>query len=148
MGLQLGGAEVVLLVGLILNAALFDVFRVLPGYNSPQQVHITQGDHEGKGVIGVQDEPGSSTVLYWSENGKHKYLAKGEVLTYKFYNYTSGYIHHCTINYLKVGSTGTMRQFWFRSPPKVGPDVPYTFGLIDGIHGAGLLREVLLINLG
>lgn len=28
-----------------------DVFRVPPGYNVPQQVHITQGDNEGKRVI-------------------------------------------------------------------------------------------------
>lgn len=47
-------------------------------------------------------EPGSSTVLYWSENSKHKNKAKGRFVTYKFYNYTSGYIHHCNIKKLKV----------------------------------------------
>lgn len=52
-----------------------DVFAVPPGYNSPQQVHITQGDHEGKGVIiswVTPDEPGSSEVIYWAENSELK----------------------------------------------------------------------------
>lgn len=69
------------------------------------KVHITQGDHVGKAVIVswvTDDEPGSSTVLYWSENSKQKKMAEGKVKTYKFYNYTSGYIHHCTIRNLEV----------------------------------------------
>ncbi|KAF8377893.1 hypothetical protein HHK36_031281 [Tetracentron sinense] len=121
-----------------------DVFRVPPGYNAPQQVHITQGDHEGKGVIiswVTPNEPGSKTVLYWSENCKQKNRAEGKIVTYKFYNYTSGYIHHCTIKNLKfdtkyyyeVGIGHTPRQFWFITPPGVGPDVPYTFGLIGDL---------------
>uniref|UniRef100_A0A5B6ZX04 Purple acid phosphatase n=1 Tax=Davidia involucrata TaxID=16924 RepID=A0A5B6ZX04_DAVIN len=121
-----------------------DVFRVPPGYNAPQQVHITQGDHVGKGVIVswvTMNEPGSDTVVYWSENSKHKNKAKGTVVTYKFYNYTSGYIHHCTIKNLKfntkyyyeVGIGHTTRTFWFITPPEVGPDVPYTFGLIGDL---------------
>ncbi|OVA08699.1 Phosphoesterase domain [Macleaya cordata] len=121
-----------------------DVFSVPPGYNAPQQVHITQGDHEGKGVIiswVTQDEPGSNKVLYWSENSKHKFHAKGKMVTYRFYNYTPGFIHHCTINdlefdtkyYYEVGLDHTPRRFWFRTPPRVGPDVPYTFGLIGDL---------------
>ncbi|PIA27162.1 hypothetical protein AQUCO_08300098v1 [Aquilegia coerulea] len=121
-----------------------DVFRVPSGYNAPQQVHITQGDLEGKGVIiswVTQEEPGSNTVLYWSKHDKQKSSAEGKYRTYKFYNYTSGYIHHCTIKNLKfntkyyyeVGIGNTVRQFWFRTPPKVGPDVPYTFGLIGDL---------------
>ncbi|XP_056160933.1 purple acid phosphatase 2-like isoform X2 [Syzygium oleosum] len=121
-----------------------DVFRVPPGYNAPQQVHITQGDHVGKGVIVswvTQDEPGSSVVLYWSENSGNKKTAKGKVNRYKFYNYTSGYIHHCILNnlmyntkyYYEVGIGHTVRQFWFITPPEVGPDVPYTFGLIGDL---------------
>lgn len=69
------------------------------------KVHITQGDHEGKAVIVswvTVDEPGSSKVLYWSEHSKQKKQAEGKILTYKFYNYTSGYIHHTTIRNLKV----------------------------------------------
>ncbi|KAL3515129.1 hypothetical protein ACH5RR_022031 [Cinchona calisaya] len=122
-----------------------DVFRVPPGYNAPQQVHITQGDHEGKAVIVswvTVDERGSNTVLYWSEkNSTKKLKAKGMVTKYKFYNYTSGYIHHTTIKnlqhntkyYYEVGIGHTTRTFWFVTPPEVGPDVPYTFGLIGDL---------------
>ncbi|KAK9157235.1 hypothetical protein Scep_003809 [Stephania cephalantha] len=42
-----------------------DVFKVLHGYNAPQQVHIIQGDHEGRAIIVswvTPDEAGSSTV--------------------------------------------------------------------------------------
>ncbi|OWM80295.1 purple acid phosphatase 2-like isoform X1 [Punica granatum] len=121
-----------------------DVFRVPPGYNAPQQVHITQGDHVGKAVIVswvTQDEPGSDVVLYWSENCNEKKEAKGKHRTYKFYNYMSGNIHHCTLRNLKfdtkyyyeVGIGQTVRRFWFVTPPEVGPDVPYTFGLIGDL---------------
>ncbi|XP_022749188.1 purple acid phosphatase 2-like [Durio zibethinus] len=121
-----------------------NVFRVPSGYNAPQQVHITQGDQVGKAVIVswvTEDEPGSSTVLYWSENSKQKKKAEGKVNTYKFYNYTSGYIHHCTIKnleydtkyYYVVGVGHTTRKFWFTTPPEVGSDVPYTFGLIGDL---------------
>ena len=68
------------------------------------KVHITQGDRHGKAVIVswvTVDEPGSSTVLYWSADSKQK-KAEGKSKTYNFYNYTSGYIHHCTIKKLKV----------------------------------------------
>ncbi|KAJ8767226.1 hypothetical protein K2173_013623 [Erythroxylum novogranatense] len=159
--------SILVLVGLVLNAAVLcnggitgsftrkvekpldmsidsDVFRVPSGYNAPQQVHITQGDHEGKAVIVswvTQEEPGSSTVVYWSEDSKQKEEAKGKHYTYKFFNYTSGYIHHTTIRKLKfntkyyyeVGNLHSKRQFWFKTPPAVGPDVPYTFGLIGDL---------------
>ncbi|MQL90060.1 hypothetical protein Taro_022641 [Colocasia esculenta] len=121
-----------------------DVFRVPAGYNAPQQVHITQGDHEGTGLIVswvTQDEPGSSTVLYGTSAEELSRRAEGAVTTYQFYNYTSGYIHHCTLAnleydtkyYYKVGIGHTVRQFWFTTPPKSGPDVPYTFGLIGDL---------------
>ncbi|XP_027160129.1 purple acid phosphatase 2 [Coffea eugenioides] len=121
-----------------------DVFRVPPGYNEPQQVHITQGDLEGKAVIVswvTVDERGSDTVLYWSDNATEKLKAKGTVTKYKYFNYTSGYIHHATIKHLQhdtkyyyeVGIDHTSRTFWFVTPPKIGPDVPYTFGLIGDL---------------
>ncbi|KAL8556154.1 hypothetical protein ACS0TY_003808 [Phlomoides rotata] len=121
-----------------------DVFKVPPGYNAPQQVHITQGDHVGKAVIVswvTVEEPGSKTVHYWAENNSHKHKAKGSFTKYKYYNYTSGYIHHCTIKHLKhdtkyyykVGTGKTARTFCFTTPPEVGPDVPYTFGLIGDL---------------
>ncbi|KAL0351819.1 UNVERIFIED_CONTAM: Purple acid phosphatase 2 [Sesamum calycinum] len=121
-----------------------DVFKEPPGHNAPQQVHITQGDHEGTGVIVswiTPDEPGSNSVLYWAANSQIKKTAHGVVVQYKYYNYTSGYIHHCTIKnldydtkyYYEVGARNVTRQFWFVTPPQPGPDVPYTFGLIGDL---------------
>ena len=48
------------------------------------------------------DERGSDTVLYWSDNATEKLKAKGTVTKYKYFNYTSGYIHHATIKHLQV----------------------------------------------
>ncbi|XP_061359311.1 purple acid phosphatase-like [Gastrolobium bilobum] len=121
-----------------------DVFATPPGYNAPQQVHITQGDQLGRAMIVswvTQDEPGLSVVHYWSENTPHKLVAKGRYVTYRYFNYASGFIHHCTLKnldydtkyYYKVGIGHTERQFWFVTPPEVGPDVPYTFGLIGDL---------------
>ncbi|XP_062018579.1 purple acid phosphatase-like [Rosa rugosa] len=120
-----------------------DVFKAPHGYNAPEQVHITQGDQLGKAVIVswvTVDEPGSSKVLYWSANSKKK-TAVGKFYTYKYYNYSSPYIHHATIKnleyntkyYYEVGIGHVKRQFWFVTPPAVGPDVPYTFGLIGDL---------------
>ncbi|KAM7262483.1 hypothetical protein ACFE04_000166 [Oxalis oulophora] len=124
-----------------------DVFRVPPGYNAPQQVHITQGDQLGRGVIiswVTVDEPGSSTVLYWTDSSTSSHFkkkAEGKLYTYRYFNYTSGFIHHCVIRDLKyntkyhyeVGIDHTPRKFWFVTPPEVGPDVPHTFGLIGDL---------------
>ncbi|CAD5174477.1 purple acid phosphatase 2-like [Musa acuminata AAA Group] len=121
-----------------------DIFRVPPGYNAPQQVHITQGNLDGTAMIiswVTEDEPGSSEVLYGTDEDKLELSAEGKYTRYKFYNYTSGYIHHCTIRHLKydteyyyaVGIGHTVRKFWFTTPPAVGPDVPYTFGLIGDL---------------
>lgn len=38
--------------------------------------------------------------------------------------------------YYAVGIGQTVRKFWFRTPPKSGPDVPYTFGLIGTVKCA------------
>ncbi|KAF5787425.1 putative phosphoric monoester hydrolase [Helianthus annuus] len=121
-----------------------DVFIHPPGYNAPQQVHITQGDHVGRAVIVswvTQDEPGSSTVVYWADKSHQKQNATGRITTYKYYNYTSGFIHHSIIKNLEfdtkyhyeVGTGHTTRRFWFMTPPAVGPDVPYTFGLMGDL---------------
>ncbi|KAI4376070.1 hypothetical protein MLD38_013864 [Melastoma candidum] len=121
-----------------------DVFAVPPGYNAPQQVHITQGDLLGEALIVswvTVDEPGSSKVIYWKENSSQKKTAQGKASTYSYFNYTSGHIHHTTIRnlehgtkyYYEVGIGHTVRQFWFVAPPEVGPDVPYTFGLIGDL---------------
>ena len=26
------------------------------------------------------------------------------------------------------------REFWFQTPPKIGPDAPYTFGIIGKLY--------------
>ncbi|KAK9104562.1 hypothetical protein Scep_021406 [Stephania cephalantha] len=81
-----------------------DVCKVLHSYNDPQQVHITEGDHEGRAVIVswvTPDEADSSTIVYWREKCKYMFSAKGSVLRYKFYNYNCGYIHHCTVKNLE-----------------------------------------------
>ncbi|KAL8242551.1 hypothetical protein R6Q59_012853 [Mikania micrantha] len=123
-----------------------DVFSHPPGYNAPQQVHITQGDHVGRAVIVswvTQDEPGSSSVVYWTDTNPQKHKATGKLTTYKYYNYTSGFIHHCIIKNLKFNTKyhyevgiemgHTTRRFWFMTPPAVGPDVPYTFGIMGDL---------------
>ncbi|KAM6599991.1 hypothetical protein CsatA_019600 [Cannabis sativa] len=104
------------------------------------KLHITQGDHVGEGVIVswiTPNEPGSSTLLYWSEKSHLNYSAQGVFITYSYFNYTSGYLHHCTIddleldtNFYQVGIGNTTRKFWFITLPGLGPDVPYTFGII------------------
>lgn len=50
----------------------------------------------------TQDEPGSSDVIYWAEGSHLKMHALGFFVTYDYFNYTSGYIHHCTIENLEV----------------------------------------------
>lgn len=39
-------------------------------------------------------------------------------------------LQYDTKYYYEVGVGQTPRTFWFKTPPKVGPDVRYTFGLI------------------
>ncbi|KAK7264868.1 hypothetical protein RJT34_32481 [Clitoria ternatea] len=121
-----------------------EAFSVPKGYNAPQQVHITQGDYEGKAVIiswVTPDEPGSSTVHYGTAENKFRASAKGTVSNYTFYLYKSGYIHHCLVEglehstkyYYKIGSGDSSREFWFETPPPVGPDTPYKFGIIGDL---------------
>lgn len=45
---------------------------------------------------------GSKRVHYQNENNGQKKHADAKVVKYKWYNYTSGYIHHCTIKNLEV----------------------------------------------
>ena len=32
--------------------------------------------------------------------------------------------------YYKLGEGSSAREFWFKTPPPIGPDTPYTFGII------------------
>ncbi|KAL5547747.1 hypothetical protein UlMin_002978 [Ulmus minor] len=120
------------------------VFAVPKGHNAPQQVHITQGDYDGKAVIiswVTPDEPRSNIVHYGKSGNNYELTAKGTVTNYTFYEYKSGYIHHCLVGdleyntkyYYKIGSGDSAREFWFQTPPKLGPDTPYKFGIIGDL---------------
>ncbi|KAJ9147019.1 hypothetical protein P3X46_029225 [Hevea brasiliensis] len=116
------------------------------GDNAPEQVHITQGDHIGRSVIISWLTPMDrfpNTVTYWPAGRQHNHKHKARAVTtyYRYYNYTSGYIHHATIKKLKyntryfyeLGSHKATRRFSFVTPPEVGPDVPYTFGIMGDL---------------
>ncbi|KAM1201310.1 hypothetical protein FF1_017592 [Malus domestica] len=120
------------------------VFAVPKGYNAPQQVHITQGDYDGKAVIiswVTANEPGDSKVQYGTSEKKYEFSAKGVVTNYTFYQYKSGYIHHCLVEgleydtkyYYKIGNGDSSREFWFTTPPKIDPNSHYTFGIIGDL---------------
>ncbi|KAJ6408109.1 hypothetical protein OIU84_011420 [Salix udensis] len=121
-----------------------EVFAVPKGHNAPQQVHITQGDYNGKAVIiswVTPDEPGTNEVQYGVSKKKYDFTAEGTVRNYTFYNYKSGYIHQCFVDgleyetkyYYKIGSGDSSREFWFQTPPKINPDTPYKFGIIGDL---------------
>ncbi|KAH1056607.1 hypothetical protein J1N35_034672 [Gossypium stocksii] len=120
------------------------VLAIPNGYNAPQQVHITQGDYDGKAVMiswVTADKPGSSRVQYGTPEKKYDFKADGTVANYTFYNYKSGYIHHCLVDgleyetkyYYKIGEGHSSREFWFQTPPKIDPDSPFTFGIIGDL---------------
>ncbi|KAK6924430.1 Iron/zinc purple acid phosphatase-like C-terminal domain, partial [Dillenia turbinata] len=69
-------------------------------------VHITQGDHVGRSVIVSWVTPMAQhpdTVRYWAAEGKdkHKHITHSMITTYRYFNYSSGYIHHATIKRLE-----------------------------------------------
>ncbi|KAK8913592.1 Phosphoenolpyruvate phosphatase [Platanthera zijinensis] len=118
-------------------------FAVPEGYDPPQQVHITQGDYDGKAVIVswvTMIEPGSTEVLYGKSN-KYDLSAHGTITNYTYYKYTSGYIHRCILSgleyntkyYYKIGTESSAREFWFVTPPELGADASYTFGIIGDL---------------
>lgn len=138
-----------------------EVFAIPKGYNAPEQVHITQGDYEGKAVIVswlTSAEPGSSEVFYDTVEHNYKHRAKGNVTTYTFFNYTSGFIHHCLINdleydtkyYYRIGNESSAREFSFSTPPEIAPDAPYTFGIIGDMgqtfHSLSTFKHYLQSN--
>ncbi|KDP32671.1 hypothetical protein JCGZ_13669 [Jatropha curcas] len=129
-----------------------EAFPPPSGHNAPEQVHITQGDHIGRSVIiswvtPVDKYP--NTVTYWpagkkhshSHSHRHRHKASAETTYYRYYNYNSGYIHHATIKRLQyntkyfyeIGSDESTRRFSFTTPPEVGPDVPFTFGIMGDL---------------
>ncbi|KAM7275572.1 hypothetical protein ACFE04_017438 [Oxalis oulophora] len=120
------------------------VFAMPKGHNAPHQVHVTQGDYDGKAMIiswVTPDEPSSSKVQYGTLENNYEFSAEGTVTNYTFYKYKSGYIHHCLVDglkyntkyYYKIGSDDSAREFWFQTPPPLDPDAPYTFGIIGDL---------------
>uniref|UniRef100_A0A2N9IUT1 Purple acid phosphatase n=1 Tax=Fagus sylvatica TaxID=28930 RepID=A0A2N9IUT1_FAGSY len=121
-----------------------DAFPPPPGFNAPEQVHITQGDYDGRAMIiswVTPQERHPSVVTFWAAGSKHKHKSHSSISTYRYFSYNSGYIHHATIKHLEydtlyfyeLGDGDSIRQFSFRTPPKVGPEVPYTFGIIGDL---------------
>jgi hypothetical protein len=123
-----------------------DVFAVPPGRNAPQQVHITLGDQTGTSMLVswvTAEAEGNSTVLYGpaADDRRLDRAAEGVTTRYTFYNYTSGYIHHCNLTGLHHGTRyhyalgfgDTVRTFWFVTPPPPGPGSPLRLGLIGDI---------------
>ncbi|KAF2909021.1 hypothetical protein DAI22_12g225200 [Oryza sativa Japonica Group] len=113
-----------------------DVFRVPPGYNAPQQTGTAMT------VSWVTaNELGSNTVRYGSSPEKLDRAAEGSHTRYDYFNYTSGFIHHCTLTglthatkyYYAMGFDHTVRTFSFTTPPKPAPDAPFKFGLIGDL---------------
>ena len=86
----------------------FQILKILLLFSDwliPLQVHLTQGDYDGKAMIiswVTPDEPGPSRVKYGTSKSKLQTSKEGTVSNYTFYNYKSGYIHHCLIEGLKV----------------------------------------------
>ncbi|KAL9831386.1 Purple acid phosphatase 19 [Arabidopsis thaliana] len=91
-----------------------ETFPPPAGYNAAEQVHITQGDHDGRGMIiswvTPLNEDGSNVVTYWIANsdGSDNKSAIATISSYRYYDYTSGYFHHAT----------SLRQFNFMTAPK------------------------------
>ncbi|KAL9859907.1 putative Acid phosphatase [Arabidopsis thaliana] len=124
-----------------------ETFPPPAGYNAPEQIHITQGDHNGRGMIiswvTSLNEDGSNVVTYWiaSSDGSDNKSAIATTSSYRYFDYTSGYLHHTIIKKLEyetkyfyeLGTGRSTRQFNFMTPSKVGPDVPYTFGVIGDL---------------
>ncbi|KAL6586086.1 hypothetical protein OROMI_002730 [Orobanche minor] len=119
-----------------------EVFAFPKGDNAPQQIHITQGDYDGKAVIiswVTPSEPGSSKLRYGLSEGHCDLTAEGTMQNYTFYNYKSGYIHQCLVDdlqydskyYYEIGDGDSSRKFWFQTPPKINPDASYKFGIIE-----------------
>lgn len=81
------------------------------------QVHITQGDYDGKAVIiswVTPDEPGSSNVQYGTSGSNLDFIAEGTVSNYSFFKYNSGYIHHCLIDGLEVSYYFVACYIWLQ----------------------------------
>lgn len=83
------------------------------------KVHITQGDYDGRAMIiswVTPQERHPNVVTFWAAGSKHKHKSHSSISTYKYFSYSSGYIHHATIKHLEVSN---------------GFSIPSVFGLLD-----------------
>ncbi|KAE8676085.1 Purple acid phosphatase 26 isoform 2 [Hibiscus syriacus] len=70
-----------------------------------------------------------------------------DVLTKPLSAPISDYIHHVLVYglkfdtkyYYKTGNGKSAREFWFQTPPMIGPDIPYKFGIIMGHRAQSVL---------
>ncbi|KAJ6829247.1 phosphoenolpyruvate phosphatase-like [Iris pallida] len=118
-------------------------FAVPKDHDAPQQVHITQGDYDGRAVIvsWVTNTPEPSEMLYGKSEHNYDHNARGKTTNYTYYDYKSGYIHHALIDsleydtkyYYKIGTGNSAREFFFQTPPKIDVDAPYAFGIIGDL---------------
>jgi hypothetical protein len=74
-------------------------------FDETNQVHITLGDQTGTAMTVswvTASELGNGTVTYGRSPEKMEMSAEGTHTRYDYFNYTSGFIHHCTLKNLKV----------------------------------------------
>ncbi|KQJ85612.1 purple acid phosphatase 2 [Brachypodium distachyon] len=123
-----------------------DVFRPPPGYNAPEQVHITQGDLTGRAMTVswvTPHHPGSNVVRYGLAADNLTRFAEGTVRRYAFGgSYQSGHIHHATLSGLDHATVyhyavgygyENVRRFSFKTPPAPGPETTIRFGVIGDL---------------
>ncbi|KAL7142115.1 hypothetical protein ABFS83_08G101400 [Erythranthe nasuta] len=99
----------------------------LPGNISP--VHITHGDHVGRDMIitwVTPIHPTPNVVTYWEANCRQGHKRQYRATTTSKLKFDTKYIY-------EVGKHNVTRRFSFTTPPEVGPDVPYTFGVIGDL---------------
>ena len=68
-------------------------------------MHITLGDQTGTAMTVswvTANELGNGTVTYGRSPEKMEMSAEGTHTRYDYFNYTSGFIHHCILKNLKV----------------------------------------------
>jgi hypothetical protein len=76
-------------------------------------------------------------VEYGKESGKYTAKATGEHISYKYFFYSSGKIHHVTIGPLEPSTTyfyrcgGSDPEFSFKTPPS---KLPLDFVVVGKFH--------------
>ncbi|VYS52713.1 unnamed protein product [Arabidopsis thaliana] len=122
-----------------------ETFPPPAGYNAPEQVHITQRDHAGRGMIiswvTPLNEDGSNVVTYWiaSSDGSDNKSVIATTSSYRYFDYTSGYLHHATIKELET--------IQLHDPSKSRSRCSYTFGIIGDLGQTYASNQTLYNNM-